>query len=134
MQTQDQKRALKAYEIVQGLKDPKAKSRFKTLALKFPAMVLQCGVLQTLAFYEAKDTKKLVFPFLDQWLLASNGWPAGASGINVVQKLCHPSVQPSHYRALGREAIAFGNWLKRAAEALLKGVKIDEAAFEEGGQ
>lgn len=131
MRTQDQKRANHAYNAVKQVKewDDSKKSRFKTLALKFPSMVLQCGVLQSLAFYENKQKDSEIFTVLDNWLCGSDSglhWinEAGvtASGDNAIDRLCHPDMDISCYRLVAREAIAYGTWLKRAAETRLKNV------------
>jgi len=121
MQTQDQKRAKHAYEKVRGV--PKGKqSKFKTFALKFPAMVLQCGVLQTLAYQNDKADD--VFREIDEWLLshAKIEW-GNIRGRTIIDRLCDPGMDISNYRLVTREALAYGTWLKRASEIVLQDVR-----------
>lgn len=118
MRTQDQQRAEHAYAGVE--KVPKdQQSKFKTLALKFPAMVLQCGLLQTMAFYQKSDAKG-VFGILEDWLKKKGTLGQVGEG-GLVKQICRAEL--STYRLAGREALAYGTWLKRAAEVLLKDVK-----------
>mgnify|MGYP000241753355 CR=1 FL=1 len=125
MRTQDQKRAQHAYDEVQRLRDDK-KSKFKTLALKFPAMVQQCGLLQTLAFCEQKNIE--VYNAITGWLAQQQILTPQAQtqqgGETFFQRVCREQLGP--YRLLSREALAYGTWLKRAVEVLLKDVKAED--------
>jgi len=131
MQTIDQKRAKKAYEIVETIvKLPdtdKKKTKFKTLALKFPSMVMQCGVLQALAYCMQKDASESssgVFDKLSVWLTPL--LPDIPGNLSIVEKLAAEGVTIWHYQMVTREAIAFGAWLKRAAATLLTDVETNE--------
>ena len=123
MQTQDQKRAKDAYDKVKEL-SPDRQSKFKTLALKFPSMVLQCGVLQGLAFQQKEN--KGIFRELDDWLCNKSdlAW-GGIQRKNIVDRLCDKKMDISRYRLITREAVAYGTWLKRAAEVLLREVRTE---------
>ncbi len=127
MRTQDQKRAEHAYGRVREISemnDDRKKSKFKTLALKFPAMVLQCGLLQTLAFYE-KQKDQEVYTAVKEWLagqqILAAGQPTQPQQQNFFTRVSQAELGP--YRLLSREALAYGTWLKRATEVLLKDVK-----------
>ena len=123
MRTRDQKRADHAYEKVE--KVPKAsQTKFKTLALKFPAMVLQCGLLQTLAFYEKKDNA-LAFEPISEWLCTKAGLPWQTQNGRARERLSHESTNLQLYRMATREALAYGSWLKRGAEVILAEVKAE---------
>jgi len=129
MRTQDQKRAQHAYDLVGNLpQDDKAK--FKTLVLKFPAMVLQNGLLASLAFVQHKDktTNKQVFQAYNNWLTQGATWInwSGTEGNTVVERLCHSQMTVQRYRHAAREALAYATWLKRAAEALLADVATSD--------
>jgi len=126
MRTQDQKRAEHAYGQVKGIlsQGDKKKIKFKTLALKFPAMVLQCGLLQTLAFYDSQNDKE-VYNAVTGWLakqpLLAPGQQSQQQEANFLAQVYRAELGP--YRLLSREALAYGTWLKRAAEVLLKDVQ-----------
>ncbi len=125
MQTYDQKRARHAYDKVKDVPDDK-RAKFKSLALKFPAMVLQCGVLSTLAFYETqKQDDKRVFKAIDDWLTSHSELPWKTTQGSSRERLHAQETSLWLYRMAAREALAYGAWLKRATEALLGDVKAD---------
>lgn len=113
MQTKDQERAREAYATVATV-DNDNKENFKTNAMKFPSMVMQCGVLQSLAYCKQKDSSGM-FKQIDKWLTTML---PGISGDNIVEKLSAESVTIWQYQMVTREAIAFGIWLKRASATL----------------
>lgn len=129
MRTQDQERAKDAYDKVREIlsNDAKKQAKFKTLALKFPAMVLQCGLLQTLAFYE-KQKDQEVYTAVKEWLagrqILSAGQPNQPQQQDFFPQVYEAPLGP--YRLLSREALAYGTWLKRAVEVLLKDVRAEE--------
>lgn len=122
MRTQDQKRAQHAYQKVQEVTswNSKDQSKFKTLALKFPAMVLQCGILQTLAFYQKEQN---IYTILSDWLCAQPELANIPGDGDIMDRLCHENMTLSRYRLVSRIALAYGTWLKRATEVILKDVK-----------
>ena len=125
MQTKDQERARKAYEIVKAViiePDKKKKSKFKTLSLKFPSMVMQCGLLQALAYCKQKDSSDSsnMYNRLNDWL---NSYVTGG---DIVEGLAAADVTIWQYQTTTREAIAFGVWLKRAAATILSDVKTND--------
>lgn len=124
MRTQDQERAEYAYEKVRSVPSDK-QGKFKTLALKFPAMVLQCGLLQTLAFYQ-KQKESEAYKAITDWLIKKNIPPetsqASQASEDFLERVYRAEV--ANYRLAGQEALAYGSWLKRATEVLLKDVKL----------
>jgi|UniRef100_A0A7V6DQ49 CRISPR type III-B/RAMP module-associated protein Cmr5 len=127
MRTQDQERAQHAYTQVQNITDERQKAKFKTLALKFPAMVQQCGLLQTLAFCEQKNIE--VYNAITGWLAQQQILTPQAQNQQgnetFFQRVCREE-QLGPYRLLSREALAYGTWLKRAVEVLLKDVRAED--------
>lgn len=126
MQTKDQKRAKKAYDIVRIIvsePDKKKKSKFKTLALKFPSMVIQCGVLQALAYCKQKDISDTsgAYNAMNDWLINNC-----VAGTDIVDGVAATNVTIWQYQMVTREAIAFGVWLKRAAATLLEGINTTD--------
>ncbi len=133
MRTQDQKRAQNAYNIVETFAthgNSEDKAKFKTLVLKFPAMILQNGLLAGLAFIQHKDktTGQRVFKAYNDWLTQHANWInwAETGDGNVVARLCHSKMTVERYRHVTREALAYAIWLKRAAEALLADVDTSD--------
>jgi CRISPR type III-B/RAMP module-associated protein Cmr5 len=124
MQTNDQKRAKKAYDIVKNIVgEPDKKSKFKTLALKFPSMVMQCGVLQALAYCKQKDSSNTsgAYIAMNDWLVTNC-----IAGADIVEVVAADNVDIWQYQTVTREAIAFGVWLKRASATLLEGIKTTD--------
>ncbi len=130
MQTKDQERAKEAYRVVKSIVADnnmldKKKSKFKTLALKFPSMVMQCGVLQALAYCKQRDSSDSsgVYKELNDWLpKCITDFPAGT---DIVEKVA-ADVSLWQYQMVTREMIAFGVWLKRASATLMVDVKITD--------
>lgn len=123
MRTKDQLRAENAYSVVLNIAnspEEKRKRKFKTMALKFPAMVLQCGLLQTLAFYEHKSED--AYGAISGWLEQQQILPPSQAPL--FTRVYQTELGP--YRLLTREALAYGTWLKRAAEVLLRDVQTED--------
>lgn len=124
MQTRDQERAKKAYDIVKKIvgESDKKKKKFKTLALKFPSMIIQCGVLQALAYCKQKDSSDTsgAYKAMNDWLINR------VAGKDIVDEVAATNVTLLQYQMVTREAIAFGVWLKRASATLLEGIKTTD--------
>lgn len=108
--TIEQERAQKAYNLVQNITDDKIKD-YKSAADKFPAMIVNCGLLQALSFYESKKQLKPVFNGLKEWFCKHFGWDAGSNFLDKIMKL-----EVFEYREKTQEALAFLTWLKRFAD------------------
>jgi len=121
MQTKDQERARKAYAAVVAVHNDNEEN-FKTHAMKFPSMVMQCGVLQSLAYCKQKDPSG-IFKQMDEWLTPMLPDTAGTS---IVEKISADSVTIWQYQMITREAISFGTWLKRASATILAKVKTKD--------
>jgi CRISPR-associated protein Cmr5 len=129
IQTLEQKRASKAWDFVDEVnkKDKDTRKKYRSLALKTPVLILTNGLGQTLAFFkskmkESKDGEHgLLYGHLSTWLTnESKIYEPG----ELVQMVINGD--SAKYRQATTEALAFLNWLKRFAEAVLPP--------EEGGQ
>ncbi|MGQ0794194.1 MAG: type III-B CRISPR module-associated protein Cmr5 [Deltaproteobacteria bacterium] len=117
IQTLEQKRASKAWDFVNEInqKDKDTKKKYRSLALKTPVLILTNGLGQTLAFFKSKGGEHdLLYGHLSSWLIIeSNIYQRG----ELVQKVI--SGDSAKYRQATAETLAFLNWLKRFAEAVL---------------
>jgi CRISPR-associated protein Cmr5 len=137
IRTLEQKRANKAWDFVNNLnkeieekllsekdkqdqdkkkrKIEEARKRYRSLALKTPVLILTNGLGQTLAFFKSKGGEhELLYGHLTKWLTNENKiYEPG----ELVQKVI--SGDSAKYRQATTETLAFLNWLKRFAEAVL---------------
>jgi len=137
IQTLDQRRASKAWDFVNNLnkeieekllsdkekqdsekkkkKIEEARKKYRSLALKTPVLILTNGLGQTLAFFKSKGGEHdLLYGHLSKWLVnESKIYDQG----ELVQKIINGD--STTYRQATTETLAFLNWLKRFAEAVL---------------
>jgi CRISPR-associated protein Cmr5 len=124
-QTIEQQRAAKAWELVSRVKedDGKCQKEYNSWVKKVPVLVLTNGLGQTLAFLHSKSDreKQLLYQHISMWLKSPQSqlvWSGtGLQKDNIIDRLIHES--SSTYRRATVEALAFLNWLKRFADALL---------------
>jgi len=128
--TIEQKRAQKSYNLVQGVSDDNIKE-YKSAADKFPAMIVNCGLLQALSFYESKKQFKPVSNALKEWFCEHFGWDANTDFLGKIMKL-----EVFEYREKTQEALAFLTWLKRFADVKHQEVeeKRKKSRGKEGGK
>lgn len=128
--TIEQKRAQKAYDLVEAV-DKKNIKEYKSAADKFPAMIVNCGPLQALSFYESKKQLQPVFNDLKEWFCKHYGWDATTDFLGKIMKL-----EVFEYREKTQEALAFLTWLKRFAD--IKHQEVEEkrqtSKAKEGGK
>ena len=114
-QTQEQKRAQKAWENVHG--DVKGKNfadEYKTLVSSAPADIQTNGLGQTVAFWLAKGNAqhKTLYRHLSTWVMQNTN----AQG-DLMRWITQTDSR--RYRQATVEALAFLGWLKRFAQAEL---------------
>lgn len=125
--TLDQQRAAYAWECVQNI--PKD---YDKLAKAAPALIMNNGLMQALAFYQDKGkTKEEVMDryhalntHLMRWLgrqLGGNGFPSeqNASFNTVMPALC--SAQSGFFRHATEETLALLRWIRQFAAAKTSG-------------
>jgi CRISPR-associated protein Cmr5 len=125
-QTLEQQRATTAWELVSQVKtDPrgtKFQKEYNSWVKKVPVLILTNGLGQTLAFITSKGdgAKERLYQHLSNWLMTQMLWsPLADQKTDLLERLIH---EPSAtYRRATIEALAFLNWLKRFADALLEG-------------
>lgn len=123
-QTLEQRRAEQAYTDVKQIDDARNTSLqkgYSSLARKAPAMIQSNGLGQTLAFLRAKAGHKqqgehwLLYHHLSTWITGQ--MPPKQSSDNLLEWVITQDSQV--YRQATTEALAYLNWLKRWAEAVL---------------
>jgi CRISPR-associated protein Cmr5 len=113
--TQDQKRALHAWHVVDQVKtkEDKVKKEFGTQAKKLPTRILASGLGQALAFLEAKQYAPDLLGALNGWLAKQRPPQDGVDRL-VVRIIKGDS---EFLRYATAECLAYLLWLVRLAEA-----------------
>jgi CRISPR-associated protein Cmr5 len=125
MQTRTQKFALAAYPLVEKQSNhqldknnpelQKLASKYRTLALTFPNMILQSGLSQATGFLLAKGKPEHITYLNDLANVMKDHQHSGeALHKQVIES------QLSEYQQLTRRALEASAWLKRYTQALLK--------------
>lgn len=110
-QTREQQRAQRAYQLVEKYREGEKEAEYKRFCKRFPALIQSCGLVQAVAFAEAKlpiylnDLAKVVKEEMSRDYLAEQARIAPLTS----------------YQKLSRDTLSAATWLKRYAEALLKG-------------
>jgi CRISPR-associated protein Cmr5 len=122
-QTMEQRRAAKAWEFVNRVKEKAQKDQkdYDSWVKKVPVLILTNGLGQTVAFLKSKkdEEKQLLYEHLSEWLTSEVAWsPQAQQRSDLIDRLIHESSQ--NYRRATVEALSFLNWLKRFADALLE--------------
>lgn len=109
--TLDQQRAAYAWQRVQG-----CSKEYVNLAKAAPALIMNNGLMQTLAFYESKGKPhhQQLAKHLSGWLHQQNH--VTASDFNAVMTSLQ-STESSRYRQATEEALALLRWIRQFAAA-----------------
>lgn len=109
--TLDQQRAAYAWQGVQG-----CTKEYVNLAKAAPALIMNNGLMQTLAFYESKGKPhhQQLAKHLSGWLHQQNH--VTASDFNAVMTSLQ-STESSRYRQATEEALALLRWIRQFAAA-----------------
>lgn len=138
-QNSEQERGREAWKDIQEVKDIDRNNKEKTLEKEYRslarglnAMIQVNGLGQTLGFFKAKgknDSKKahyLLLKHLSEWMQEPDHFHApniqviGSGHDGLLRWIIDPATSSSDYRRATTECLAFGNWLRRFAEAELK--------------
>ena len=101
---------------------------YRSLARGLNAMIQINGLGQSLAFLKAKgkgeqngqaaqNAHGLLFAHISNWV----GEQMGYQGTSLLEWIVAPTTSREAYRRATAECLAFGNWLRRFAEAELRG-------------
>ena len=115
MRTLEQERAKFAWEKVQGQSED-----YRNLVKGLPAMIMTNGLMQTLAFLEAKgkDHHKNLVKHIVEWMNERKIIDQGNDFGKVMNRLYGCS---SHeYQRITEEVLAFLRWLRQLADAAIK--------------
>lgn len=109
LQTRQQRRAQLAYSCVSSRS--KGDDEYGQLAKKFPALVHNCGLAQSIAFVQAKEgaTGDAYISHLTQVMGETGDLGSSSRRADLM-----------NYQRLTREAIESATWIKRYSEALLE--------------
>jgi CRISPR-associated protein Cmr5 len=111
----DQKRAARAWEMVLNCGND-----YTNLAKSAPALIMNNGLMQTLAFYwekgKKKDHYKALCSHICEWLAIQVFQPSKTSFEAIMKELYSSS--SSRYRYATQEALAFLRWIRQFAAAL----------------
>lgn len=112
----DQERAAFAWDCAERGKGSKA---FANLTKSAPALIMNNGLMQTLAFYKqkGKDEHRMLLDNLCEWLGKQDFSEHGGKDFSSVMKKLHSGDSLSYRRAT-EEALAFLKWLRQFASAL----------------
>jgi CRISPR-associated protein Cmr5 len=132
--TKEQERADFAWQKVNEVRGRNFEKEYRQLARSMFANILTNGLGQTVAFLYAKGRKDgafkqddghaTLYQHLSQWLGEKMGWQApGQAPVELIKKLVDEGTQIGDYRRATTEALAFLTWIKRFAEAEVKGEK-----------
>lgn len=127
LKTLEQKRAAEAWKFIEtaNKKEGKFKKEYRSTVLKLPSLILTNGLGQTLAFLKSKgkgnesNAEEKVYQDLQEWLKKSEviNWGSAAQN-ELIERIM--AINSDKYRLVTTEALAFLNWLKRFADAVLK--------------
>jgi CRISPR-associated protein Cmr5 len=112
MATREQERAQKAYAKVFAQQKAEKEAEYKRFSKSFPALIHTSGLAQAIAFGQVK-AKALTF-------MADLAHVAGVADLDELAREARTASLP-RYQRLSRDTLAAATWLKRYAEALLKG-------------
>lgn len=112
MSIRSQDYAKRAHPLVSKIKNSDLETKYRTLALSFPNMILQSGLCQAVGFLLAKDEAhhQKLLGHLAELLNAPDG------------EVLHKHIlqaELSEYQLLTRKALDAASWLKRYTQALL---------------
>jgi CRISPR-associated protein Cmr5 len=115
MRTYDQKMAEKAFEKVNnrylGYGNKEGGERYKSFASSFPSLVHSCGLVQAVAFAEAKGENDYLADLREVL-----GVVEKASAQNLPEASRRADVLD--YMRLSRRALSASSWLKRYVQAI----------------
>lgn len=114
IRTQDYAKA--AYPLVEGISQGPYETKYRTLALNFPTMIMQSGLAQAVGFLMAKSSST---DYEYALLLTHVAQLLGYPDSNILHTVILKS-SLGEYQLLTRRALDATAWIKRYTQALLE--------------
>ena len=122
--TTNQERAAIVFKHVKALEgDTEQAQRYGSLALAAPTLIRSAGLVQALAFYEAKGNQKEK----EYYTTLINNWTEELKGRKIIpedtknlREYAASSCSLVEYMRLTREILALSQWHRRFAQSILK--------------
>jgi len=111
MPTREQERAQRAYAKVSAHQNTGEEAEYKRFSKSFPALLHTCGLAQAIAYGQAKA---------QQSYMSDLAYVVGQANVEELARAAREAPLPL-YQKHSRDTLAAATWLKRYAEALLKG-------------
>ncbi|MBI1747852.1 MAG: type III-B CRISPR module-associated protein Cmr5 [Acidobacteria bacterium] len=111
MTTRDQQRAQKAYTRVAARLNQAGEAEYKRFSRSFPALVHTCGLAQAIAYGQVKAPVQYMSDLADI---------IGLPDAETLARAGREAPLPD-YQRYSREALASATWIKRYADAVLRG-------------
>lgn len=120
LRTRDQRRAQLVYENTRSIENRPFAKKYGGLALPAATLIRQCGLVQALAFYEAKaeDHHRQFVAHLQQELTQLGFLSTEPGGPELREQAMRCDV--TEYMRLTKETLALCQWHKRFAQSILK--------------
>ena len=120
VRTIEQRRSEFALKKVEEVRKENYRGEYKSLVKKFPMMVLKNGLLQTIAFLEAKGKEhhKALLDHLKSYLEGESPLSLQVGESLLSEYLS--SIDVTQYRNITSDILIFIKWLGRYAEALIE--------------
>lgn len=106
--TKEQLMAQEAYERVTNRSHEENFDDYKSFALSFPSLIHSCGLVQAMAFAEAKKKDKYIDDLQEVFNTADN-----AGDLQTESREAHVM----EYMRITRHAISAASWIKRYCQA-----------------
>ncbi len=129
MEIRTHKYAKAAYPLIEAVKDSDIESKYRTLALNFPTMIMQSGLMQAIGFLQAKG--KPEHQTMLQHMANLLGYHTGEQADIERLENAILSSDITKYQLLTRKALNASGWLKRYTQALLKSESGNERQGDE---
>ena len=120
--TTGQERAAIVFKHVKALeRDTEQAQRYGSLALAAPTLIRTAGLVQALAFYEAKGKQKEYYTTLvNNWTEELKGRKIIPENTKNLREYAASSCSLVEYMRLTREVLALSQWHRRFAQSILK--------------
>ncbi|WP_457599999.1 type III-B CRISPR module-associated protein Cmr5 [Hydrogenivirga sp.] len=120
MRSREQLRMSEAYKNIMCIKNEDLEGNYLGLVKRLPSMLLQSGLVATLAFLNSKAKDGNEYQMLLEQLSAYIDKSLGLKCVGRTPFSYLKNVSLDEYIYISQELLAFATWLKRIAEGELK--------------